>query len=153
MSSISAACANSAVFLKLVPAGRIPPKELHFRCSHLLEINFQQGWFGLTVYLSKSLFCRTPGRPGKDNTFPDPSSARRILPLILLSSRGKQEKNEIFFYFFSTACYVTIPARRRIYYLRYKGHSCSILAPEAATGNSHGGRTTEDGRWRTANRR
>jgi len=29
---ISAIPANSAVYFKLIPAGRIPPKELHFRC-------------------------------------------------------------------------------------------------------------------------
>jgi len=30
--SISAVPAISAVLIKLIPAGRIPPKELHFRC-------------------------------------------------------------------------------------------------------------------------
>ena len=77
--------ASSAANFKLAPARRIPPKLLHFRC-----------YFGLTVNLSKSYFIHASVRPEKDNTFSDPSSASPILSPIILSSRGKKEKIEIF---------------------------------------------------------
>ena len=49
------------------------PKELHFRCLAPAENEFQQGWFGLTVNLSKSfhLYMKSK-RSGTDtNSSPD----------------------------------------------------------------------------------
>ena len=45
-------CCNT--IFKLPRRGVSQPKELHFRCLAPVENEFQQGWFGLTVNLSKS---------------------------------------------------------------------------------------------------